>query len=385
MKFISEFIEVLERRRSEFEPLLSRGKELSEIEVSLGNQLQYHWHENPPPKTNYEREFSVDSSSASRTLENGIDLFIIRALMIGSDETEHKQLKFEMLKGIRDPTIASTFERVLRDLIEIEIVVDNCDKLNGSLIMIDGNLYGRFTHLLKQLQLKGWEALPLYLFEAMQHLFDRCTEKNITLIGVSKFSKTRVLCSAMLTELEVPVIDPDYLDVELLYRWKHNEVGFTTPLLIGEYAFVDEVRAMHDEPESYRRRFFGNIPRELHDWGTEIIERVPKAPAIVMFHLIPSRFEQPLRIDVPASCLGLRDKIMDVSPYRFLKPGVVQPVVQQLVEDWGGTDVYNALLYVVDREVRLGREVVDSVYRSVLGRELDVSIMYDRNTRRFYS
>jgi hypothetical protein len=385
VNFISEFIELLEKRRGEFEPLLSGGKELGEIEVSLGNQLQYHWHENPSPETIYEREFSVDSSSASRTLANGLDLFIVRALMIGSDGSEHKQLKFEMLKGIRDPTIASTFERVLRDLIEIEIVVDNCEELDDSMVMIDGNLYGRFTHLLKQLYLKGWAALPLNLLESMQNLFDLCTERNITLIGVSKFSKTRVLCSAMLTELGIPATDPNYLDVELLFRWKHDEVGFTTPLLLGEYAFVDEVRSMHDEPESYRKRYFGNIPRDLHDWGTEIIERVPTAPAIVMFHLIPSRYEQPLRIDIPASCLGLRDKIMDVTPYRFIKSGVVQPVVQQLVEDWGGMDVYNALLYVVDREVRLGREVVDRVYRSVLGRELDVPIMYDRNTRRFYS
>jgi hypothetical protein len=385
VNFISEFIEVLEKRRGEFESLLSGGKELGEFEVSLGNHLQHHWHENPVPETIYEREFSVDSSSASRTLANGIDLFIVRALMIGSDGVEHKQLKFEMLKGIRDPTTASTLERVLRDLIEIEIVVDNCEELDNSLVMIDGNLYGRFTHLLKQLYLKGWEALPLHLLDAMQKMFDLCTERNITLIGVSKFSKTRVLCLAMLTELGIPVTDPDYLDVELLYRWRHGQVGYTTPLLLGEYAFVNEVRAMRDEPESYRKRYFGNIPRELHDWGTEIIERVPQAPAIVMFHLIPSKYEQPLRIDVPANCLGLRDKIMDVSPYRFLKPGVVQPVVQQLVEDWGGMDVYNALLYVVDRKVRLGREVVDSAYRSVLGREFDVSIMYDRNTRRFYS
>ena len=67
MNFISEFIEVLEKRRDEFEPLLSGGREPSEIEISLGNHLKHHWHENPPSETIYEREFSVDSSSASRT------------------------------------------------------------------------------------------------------------------------------------------------------------------------------------------------------------------------------------------------------------------------------------------------------------------------------
>ena len=384
MNFISKFIEVLERRRGEFEPLLISSTELSEIEVTLRNQLQHHWHDIPPHKTDFSREFSVDSSSASRTLANGVDLFIVRALMIGSDGTEIKQLKFEMLKGIRDPTIATTFERILRDLIEIEIVVENCEQLNDSLVMIDGNLYGRFTHLLKQLRLKGWEVLPLRLLEVMQNLFDLCYRKNITLIGVSKFSKTRVLCSAMLSELGIPVTDPDFMDVEILYRWKHGEVGFTTPLLLGEYAFLDEVRAMHDEPEGYRKRFFGNIPRDLQDWGTEVIRNVPLAPAIIMFHFIPSKYEQPLRIDIPANCLGLRDKIQDVSPFRFIDPTVVEPVVQQLAVDWGGTDVYNALLYVVDREVRLERAVVDKVYRSVLGRELDVPILYDRSTRRFF-
>jgi hypothetical protein len=189
----------------------------------------------------------------------------------------------------------------------------------------------------------------------------------------------------MLTELGVSMTDPEYLDVDLLYRWKNEETGYTTPLLLGEYAFVDEVRAMHDEPENYRKRFFGSIPRDLHDWGTDVIMRIPLAPAIVMFHFIPSKFEQPLRIDIPATCLGLGDKIMDVSPYRFVKPELVKPIVQQLVEDWGGMDVYNALLYVVDKEVRLGSGVVDRVYRSILGRELDVPIMYDRNTRRFFS
>jgi hypothetical protein len=385
VNFINEFIEVLDRRRGEFEQLVSGGKEPTEIEISLMNHLQHHWHDNPPPKNIFEREFSVDSSSASRTLSNGIDLFIVRALMIGSDGSAHKQLKFEMLKGIRDPAIASTFERVLRDLIEIEIVVEKCSELDNSMVMIDGNLYGRFTHLLKQLFLKGWEALPLYLFDAMQKLFKLCTDRNITLIGVSKFSKTRVFCSAMLTELGVSMTDPEYLDVDLLYRWKNEETGYTTPLLLGEYAFVDEVRAMHDEPENYRKRFFGSIPRDLHDWGTDVIMRIPLAPAIVMFHFIPSKFEQPLRIDIPATCLGLGDKIMDVSPYRFVKPELVKPIVQQLVEDWGGMDVYNALLYVVDKEVRLGSGVVDRVYRSILGRELDVPIMYDRNTRRFFS
>ena len=76
---------------------------------------------------------------------------------------------------------------------------------------------------------------------------------------------------------------------------------------------------------------------------------------------------------------------MDVSPFRFVNPEIVEPVVQQLSSAWGGTDVYNALLYVVDKEVRLASATMDKVYRSVLAREFGTPINYDRNTRRFFS
>jgi len=58
-------------------------------------------------------------------------------------------------------------------------------------------------------------------------------------------------------------------------------------------------------------------------------------------------------------------------------------VAQQTTSDFGGRDVYNALLYIVDREVRLGVKTVDTVYKSVLGKELGFPIEYDRSTRRF--
>jgi hypothetical protein len=61
----------------------------------------------------------------------------------------------------------------------------------------------------------------------------------------------------------------------------------------------------------------------------------------------------------------------------------VDRVVEQIVIDFGGRDVYNALLYIVDREVRLGAKPVDQVYRSVLSRELGIPIEYDRSSRRF--
>ncbi|HUV54444.1 MAG TPA: DNA double-strand break repair nuclease NurA [Candidatus Krumholzibacteriaceae bacterium] len=383
MKFIGEFVNEIEAKRSGLYSLFGLDERAGEIESALREQLDRRWHGLPAPGEAFDTEFSVDSSSASRSLCNGVDFFIIRALMLGTGDYSRKSMQFEMVKGIRDSRVAVDFERILRDLIEITIVRDNLgDVPDGAAVLIDGNLYGRFTHLLRQLNLRGWEHLPLTLLDAMQRLFEDCVDRGITLVGVSKFSKTRVLTTALLAERGYRLADPDYLDVELLYRWRQGETGYTTPLMLGEYAIEKEALSGRD-PRDYVSRYFPSIPQSRRGWAERVIDGVPSSPAVVMFHIIPKENAQPMRVDIPACSLGVTKKISDVKPFEFTDPGLVEQVARQLVSDFGGRDVYNALLYIVDREVRLGVSTVDRVYRSVLGRELGVPIEYDRSTRRF--
>ncbi len=384
MRFVGEFVQEIDQKKPSFQQLFGLDDRTSKIETVLKEELEHHWHKLPEPMNLFKEEFSVDSSSATRTLSNGVDFFIIRALMLGTGNYSKPKLRFEMVKGIRDYNVITGFERILRDLIEIEIVLDNIEDIpEHSVVLIDGNLYGRFTHLMKELQLSGWYHLPLELLDAMQRLFIECEKRGIMLVGVSKFSKTRVLTTALLRTSYPNVTDPDYLDVELLYRWKHGETGYTTPLLLGDYAISKEIMQLEREPEKYRDRYFDHISPDRRDWATKVISDIPYSPAIVMFHLKPQQDAQPLRIDIPACCLGIRKKITDVRPFEFIEPEKVAEVAQQITSDFGGRDVYNALLYIVDREVRLGVKTVDSVYKSVLGKELGFPIEYDRATRRF--
>ena len=115
----------------------------------------------------------------------------------------------------------------------------------------------------------------------------------------------------------------------------------------------------------------------------QAIENYPHAPAIVMFHLKPREHYQSLRIDIPATSLGLVDNITSNKHLEFMDPSIVEHFVAQLVEDFGGRDVYNALLYVVDKEVRLSGKVVDTVYKGIIAEELGVQVEYDRASRRF--
>ncbi len=384
MRFVGEFVRELETKKGVLQGLFNIDEKTGKIEATLKEELEANWNTLPEPKSVYGKEFSIDSSSASRTLNNGIDFFIIRALMLGTENYNTPKLRFEMVKGIRDYNVITSFERILRDLIEIEIVLENIEDIPmDSIVLIDGNLYGRFTHLMQELRLKGWSHLPLELLDAMQRLFTECENRGIMLVGVSKFSKTRVLTTALLRHSYPAMTDPDYLDVGILHKWKHGETGYTTPLMLGDYAISKQIKQLEDNPEKYRQRYFNTISQDKREWATQVISDIPLSPAIIMFHMIPHIDAQPLRIDIPACSLGLTKKITDVRPFEFINPDTVTEVVQQITSDFGGRDVYNALLYIVDKEVRLGVKTVDTVYKSVLGKELGFPIEYDRSTRRF--
>jgi hypothetical protein len=301
--------------------------------------------------------------------------------MLGTGSYRKPMLRFEAVKGISEYSVASDFERVMRELLEVKIVLDNLgDVPSGSVVLIDGNLYGRYTHALREIGLAGWHHLPLKLLYAMWTLYEECAERDIMLVGVSKFSKTRALTSALLPGRGR---DTRFLDVELLYRKKTGETGYTEPLLLGEYGVDPRVKNMYGSPGRIRKRLFRGVPERLHGFAEDVLEKVPSFPAIVMFHIIPRENAQPMRVDIPARLIGLDKKISDVNPFEFVDWRHVDGVARQVAAAFGGRDVYNALLYIVDKEVRLSAKAVDTVYKSVLGRELGVPIEYDRSTRRF--
>ena len=381
MKFIGEFVDELDRKKDQLSRLFGLDEKVREEVELLGAELERRWRPLPEPRVVYESEFSVDSSSAYRSLSNGLDFLIVRALMLGTGGYRRPLLRFEAVKGISEYSVASDFERVMRELLEVKIALDNIgDVPDGSVVLIDGNLYGRYTHALREIGLAGWHHLPLELLHAMWTLYEECAKRGIMLVGVSKFSKTRALTSALLPGRSR---DTGFLDVELLYKKKTGETGCTEPLLLGEYGVDPRVKNMYGSPDRIRERLFGGVPERLHGFAEEVLEKVPSFPAVMMFHIIPRENAQPMRVDVPASLIGLDKKISDVDPFEFVDWRHADGVARQMTAAFGGRDVYNALLYIVDKEVRLSAKAVDTVYRSVLGRELGVPIEYDRSTRRF--
>jgi hypothetical protein len=169
-------------------------------------------------------------------------------------------------------------------------------------------------------------------------------------------------------------------DGELLHRWAHG-AGFTTPVLLGLASFGHRTPPLVNDPAALADQFRdGQLSRRER---RAVLERLRDAPAIATFYLRLAPGEDAIRVDVPASALkGKNQRLLDFS-HEWLPYQDALPVVQWLRDGYGGISVYNAALYVVDREVRLHAETMDRVYLSVLRRQLGIPVQYDRSTRRF--
>ncbi len=104
-----------------------------------------------------------------------------------------------------------------------------------------------------------------------------------------------------------------------------------------------------------------------------------------MSYVIPEAGDIPLRLDVPVNLLEDDRRIGTVSPFEFGDPTTIEKVISHFLAGRGGRGIYNALLYVVDRQVRMSKDVVDSLYRSIICEELGLLIEYERGMRRFFT
>ncbi len=305
-------------------------------------------------------------------------------------------------------------------------------------LLLDGSLYADLPHLLYRLAVPGHEDLPLLVLQRYLDLFEQCDERGILLLGLAKSARSTVLRRAILdvaqpgqaagratrqrehrampsdatsapssdTFEEVPGEAPDAdagddaqvpaianrrnvrdalppglpTDAEILYRWTVG-AGFTNPILLGTASFGHRSGPVTQDPTLLAEQFSGGqfSVAERRD----ILRRLRAAPAIGTFYVRLAPGEDALRVDALASAFGARDRRLLDFPHSMAPHETAEPLVGRLLDEYGGANVYNAALYVVDREVRLHAETVDRVYLSVLRGQLDVTIQYDRSTRRF--
>ena len=384
MEFITEFMDEMKQKKSELS-LMFKEDCMDEFEEKLRSRLEQHWLPLPTGRSLGMGEFAVDGSMAHRSLVNGTDLFFARALLIGKSKLEKKKFRFEALRTLENADEVERFLRLLMSYLEVKVVLENINELQDSVILMDGSLYGKFTHYYREVLVKGFEDLPLELISSMQDLFYQCKRKKILLVGISKYSRSCALSEALAGDLNNNMpFGSIPSDMEIIYRWKKETPGYSKPLVLGDYFFRGEINRLSEKPEDFLEKFFPNIHEEKKVRGKNILANIPTTPAIVMSYILPEAGDAPLRLDVPVSLLGNDKKIGTVSPFEFADPITIEKVISHFLAGRGGREVYNALLYVVDKQVRMSRNVVDSTYRSIICEELGLPVEYERGMRRFY-
>ena len=387
MEFVTEFIDEMKQKKLELSSMFKTDC-ANEFERKLRSQLEQYWLPLPTEKILIMGEFAVDGSMAHRSLVNGTDLFFARALLIGKNKLEKKKFRFVALRALENADEVDRFLRLLMSYLEVRILLDNINELSNSVVLMDGSLYGKFTHYYREVLVKGFEDLPLELVSSMQELFHQCKRKRILLVGISKYSRSWALSRALAEGLNSAMLSGSESipsDMEIIYRWKRETPGYSKPLILGDYFFRGEIDRLSERPNDFLEKFFPNIPEEKKTSGKKILADIPATPAIVMSYILPEAGDAPLRLDVPVSLLDDDRKIGTVSPFEFANPISIEKVISHFLASRGGKEVYNALLYVVDRQVRMTKDIVDSLYRSIICEELGFPIEYERGMRRFFT
>lgn len=362
-----------EQKKRELTETLS-DKALSSEEL-LRSLVKKHWHTPLPKIENVERRpaFAVDGSRAVRHLANGAYLFVAQALIVGDQQGERVEatdVDVRILPGSTDSAVVERYAGLMMHRLEVRLAQEQAKQMPiGSVIFLDGALYGQMTSLYplenpdEQLP-DDVRDLPQTIINIYIDLFKTCVERHLFLISIAKTSHEEAHGQVWWRNEHPRQVMPRKIsDSEMIYRWTEHKTGHSTPVLFGNTS-----------------TFRG---------GRRILENVASVPAIISFFIRLADYDDALRIDVPASAIGRRETIGDVETEQLIDPSQILPVIELVQGDYGGLEVYNAMLYSVDREVRLRQEMMDEVYFNMIKSELEkdggIEIRLDRSERRFHS
>ncbi|MBI4785735.1 MAG: DNA double-strand break repair nuclease NurA [Chloroflexi bacterium] len=331
-------------------------------EIKLNDRLRAvvkkHWHRLPALRPSRERRpgYAIDGSNRRANLSNGATLFVAQGLLIGEDLNE-TIADVEILPGTVEAAKLERFADLMRQNLEIGLARDFARQIpSGSVLYLDGALYGTLS------QTFPLEGVPRDfasdILASYRELFDQCEARNISLISIAKTNRQPLFSDILQTYERIEPIQ-EISDSALFDEWTERKAGFVTPVLLGQRSFSPGAKALLLEGANLKT-----------------------APAIISFFIRFADFEEPLRIDVPAFCVGRRERLGELDEM-LMDQSAIEPIVNLLMDDYGGIEVYNALAYVVDREVRLSKQKMYDIYLPMVADILGEEIRLDRSERRF--
>ncbi len=377
--FLDQFIDEIRKKGPSFFAFWSR-EPLNEIERELQDRIKSLWHPLPPSCPAGRKAFAVDGSMAERNFTNASTLFIGQSLLIGP-QLEERKLRVENFRGSTDRATRDRLTSIYLRELEVTIALEHLERMKGGVLFMDGSLYSSLPHLLYPIRMgegSHHDATNLVLLDKILRLYRGAKRLNILILCLSKTSGDILLSRHLLPQAEEAGKTSGQVlpDVELLYRFTEKP-GYSQPILLGQIAFLPRHQALFENREQVADRFLDDKERAL-----SLFEELSEAPGTVLFYWRPANQEDVIRVDFPDFAQGtsisrIRSQVL---PLSFN----LSPALNILSEHYGGTKVYNALLYQADKEVRLSHQVVDQIYLGILGQSMAGRLRLDRSSRRFF-
>ncbi len=363
---MTTFIDQLTNRLSDKRDALKDSFHVSQrkLDAELRAQVLKHWHAPLPPRSNGNKlpGFAVDGSSRRADLVNGSTLFVAQALLIGEGQNE-RVADIEILPGTVRASTMDRFADLMRQSLEIGLAKQFAAKIpEGSILYLDGALYGTLPQLypLRADGIPEDRDYATILLNDYHELFETCQKRRILLISIAKTNRQALFSKILQKELrrrdeELQEVSDSALIDELTER----KMGYSTPVVLGTYSFSAGA-------------------------STVLLENadVKSEPAIISFFVRLDDLDDALRVDVPTTCVGRSECIGDL-PFSLIEHETVLPIIEILRGDYGGLQVYNALEYVADVEVRLTKQKMYDIYLPMIADVLGEEIRIDRSERRF--
>jgi hypothetical protein len=360
--FLDKLTQVIEARRDELVAHL--GGAAGPGEAELAALVREHWH--PLPVTAASADwpaYAVDGSVRQVNLDNGGYLIVVQALALGEGGFELADPDLQVLPS----TTPQDDVADIRDLCQVhrelsvacEVVRARAEP--GGVLFLDGALYNHPLRLYPRRHPVAERYRQAVLADYVE-LLGESRRRGLRLVAVSKTSREATHAALWLAardQAPPPGLD-ELSDSGLIHRWTADAAGVSAPVLLGSRGFTGGSRELLSQPE------------------------LAECPAIVSFFARLADFDDALRVDVPAHQAGHSARLVDLEAGVLPDgPAAVRDTVAILLADYGGLEVYNALLYSVDREVRLRRDLVLEVYLPVIESMTGVALRRDRSDRRF--
>ena len=397
--FLGEYINELQKKSER----IKMNFEKSEANNELERVFSKYWINSE--LINAKPDFSVlaiDSSSTKFTTSNGGIFYVIRALGLSRD-SKYRKIWVD-LDYSEEPHYDSYILSRMMEWLEHSIAIEAINNGFEGLILVDGSIYGRIAHIPIEINFVNNRAFMIKYFEAIITLFELCERKKVPLIGISKESRTsffrEFLIKEILNEMEKDgrikdagkllslALDDkrkaieeaeklqDETIIKLIEELIHrrpdfqlilncaNSAGYTTPLLLGaSLRWRREYDRIARDPEEFviSRFPLSSRKEEFVRRASKIVREILNLPAIVSFHLLPSKNDTPMRIDIPAWFFGIKEKISEVGWPEAVNVELGE-ILRLISAGYCGLDNYNIWLSAVDFEVRLRREIFENLY-----------------------